>query len=1349
MAETTLELFAYSWSFTDEEEGTIIKISGYTEKNENVFIHVQDFTPHLYVELPEGIVWTAAKIEMVKKHMMALLGGKNQKPISIEYVQRRKSYYAHKILNKEKVKEGELLYGDKKFPFLKCLFLSAGAVKNFSYRLKNNQNILGIGNLKYKCHENDTSTDALGYGVSPVLRLLAARKLPAAGWIRVTGMMLDEDEKESLFKYEMACSYKNLFPGSKQTIIRPKVGSWDIEANSTITSAMPDANKPKDEVFQISYISDLNGVGNEYLLTLGNPDPKLVGKNVIIRKFKTEAELLVGFTDLIIEDDPNVLIGYNILGWDMKYMIARARYRKVLKQFDKMGCLEGVHSPVVEPKFSSKAHGAQALEYLDAEGRLFIDLLPVIKRDHKITNYRLNTVSEHFKVGSKDPLTPQDIFAAYRAYRNNDPKAPQMLGEVGKYCLQDARVTLALYKKLQMWFSLCEMAKTAHVPIFFLFSSGTQIQMYSQVIEYTFYNNYVNISNGYTSPEGVVAAGATVLTPVAGKHNKVLSFDFASLYPSIMMRHNIDYTTFVQEPPQYLIGRYDNGKYQEIWDDFPAYVKMDDRGPEIQSREEKYPETHYWYEVADMDELNDRITEIKNTFPLNLSTEMLNFTGWDETKKYTRSKVMDFCSKYVKENKLTVSKNLAKADPKFLELINYISTNTQPLTNERLKDEIQHHFLNEKMIIIQKHASDIPDEHTHIFEWEDHAACQHDDGRKKLKNGEYSKAKAHVICGVHRYRFMKEEYVGKGIIPTLLANMIGARKKTRGEIKNNELVMAYHIYVHYRDHPEDLENKELRDYLEEIKGENSKGVEMIAKIVEDVKKEYLSDKELLEYYKELSDYLERHKKYPDCTLLKEFIKQKKNKEIKIWYQENTVEKLLIFLNDLDMYNQVLDKRQASYKICANSMYGAMGVKKGFLPLLPGSMSVCYKGRCSIGFISTFIPKKYNGKTVYGDTDSAHILFPHVNDNKTAVELALTIIKDMENYFTSPMKLEFEKVYEKYIILTKKRYMALVANTDGVITSSTKKGVCIQRRDNCKVLKIIYTKVKDMLLEDKSEKEILDVVLDGINEMFQYRYNYKDFVITKGLTKSEYKGKTPPAHSYIAQRMIKRGMEVGTGSRIEYIFTTRCKHEKKIHQGKKAEDIDYYKRWREYLRIDHLYYMEKQLIKPLDELLYVGLGVENFMKNQYELRRDKEETMEKIKAYGSPMLDIEGEKKPMLMITPMFPKHNVRVKKLELEEKIQEVKKTKKKLIDKSKYYMPSDPLLDEKEEVKESEDESPLVIESESEDEEFILSLNSKDKKEKKKVAKLEKIKKVWDKIIEDDEAVIVESESDEDSDWE
>jgi DNA polymerase elongation subunit (family B) len=72
------------------------------------------------------------------------------------------------------------------------------------------------------------------------------------------------------------------------------------------------------------------------------------------------------------------------------------------------------------------------------------------------------------------------------------------------------------------------------------------------------------------------------------------------------------------------------------------------------------------------------------------------------------------------------------------------------------------------------------------------------------------------------------------------------------------------------------------------------------------------------------------------------------------------------VGDIKILNNVLDKRQLAYKVSANSMYGAMGVKKGYLPFMPGAMVTTFMGRTNIEIVAKTIQEKYKGELVYGD-----------------------------------------------------------------------------------------------------------------------------------------------------------------------------------------------------------------------------------------------------------------------------------------------------------------------------------------------------------------------------------------------
>ena len=53
-------------------------------------------------------------------------------------------------------------------------------------------------------------------------------------------------------------------------------------------------------------------------------------------------------------------------------------------------------------------------------------------------------------------------------------------------------------------------------------------------------------------------------------------------------------------------------------------------------------------------------------------------------------------------------------------------------------------------------------------------------------------------------------------------------------------------------------------------------------------------------------------------------------------------------------------------IVHNSMYGSWGVRRGYLPFMPGAMATCFMGRTNIEIVAKTIVEEYKGELVYGD-----------------------------------------------------------------------------------------------------------------------------------------------------------------------------------------------------------------------------------------------------------------------------------------------------------------------------------------------------------------------------------------------
>ena len=62
MQTTSSVFFPYSWYLDEEEENrTIIRIYGLDKSNKSVCCIVDDFTPYVYLELPDSIDWNETR----------------------------------------------------------------------------------------------------------------------------------------------------------------------------------------------------------------------------------------------------------------------------------------------------------------------------------------------------------------------------------------------------------------------------------------------------------------------------------------------------------------------------------------------------------------------------------------------------------------------------------------------------------------------------------------------------------------------------------------------------------------------------------------------------------------------------------------------------------------------------------------------------------------------------------------------------------------------------------------------------------------------------------------------------------------------------------------------------------------------------------------------------------------------------------------------------------------------------------------------------------------------------------------------------------------------------------------
>jgi DNA polymerase elongation subunit (family B) len=543
------KFFPYYWCIDEKEVNlTCIRIYGLNKSNQNICLRIDNFYPYCYVDLNDLVKndqtfdWSSDKINKVKSKIDELCG-KDKKPLFQTFVMKHKLYGAN-LENDNKTR--------KQFPYLQCFFANTHDMIPLIYQ-KRGITIVGIGsNLKFRCHEQDAS---------PILQLICSTNIKTASWFAFKGVEITNDnDKITHCHKEYKVKWQDIQPLNDNSVGKPLIMGFDLEVNSSIPSAMPKAENKLDKIFQISCVFSREGTMEfePYLLTLGQADMKFFHdnnmSNVIVQEYTNEGDLLCGFKDLILLKNPNILVGYNILGFDIPYMIKRADFpTNCYDVFDMMGFHRYNHAKEKIIKWSSSAYKNQEFQFLDAEGRVFVDLLPLVKRDYKLNNYKLDTVAEYFLGDKKDDLSAKGIFKCYRIGTKKQPdntysdKSKKAISLCGKYCVNDSVLVVKLMEKLQIWVGLTEMASTCNTTIFSLYTQGQQIKVYSQVYKFCFDNGFVVEKDGYIAKEDERYTGAHVFPPIAGLYEKVIPFDFASLYPTTIIAYNIDFSTFVPE----------------------------------------------------------------------------------------------------------------------------------------------------------------------------------------------------------------------------------------------------------------------------------------------------------------------------------------------------------------------------------------------------------------------------------------------------------------------------------------------------------------------------------------------------------------------------------------------------------------------------------------------------------------------------------------------------------------------------------------------------------------------------------------------------------------------------------
>ena len=167
---------------------------------------------------------------------------------------------------------------------------------------------------------------------------------------------------------------------------------------------------PQLEGDKVTFIgSTFSKYGNEepYLnhCAVLNTCDELPMENTVIESFRTEKEVLLAWQRLIQREDPDIIIGYNIFGFDYTFMFKRAEQTDCVDEFLKLSRnrdeICATQDPVtmkykLEESAIKLASGQHDLKFAKISGRLQVDLYNFFRREENLNSYKLDYVAGYF-----------------------------------------------------------------------------------------------------------------------------------------------------------------------------------------------------------------------------------------------------------------------------------------------------------------------------------------------------------------------------------------------------------------------------------------------------------------------------------------------------------------------------------------------------------------------------------------------------------------------------------------------------------------------------------------------------------------------------------------------------------------------------------------------------------------------------------------------------------------------------------------------------------------------------------------------------------------------------------------
>jgi DNA polymerase I len=231
-----------------------------------------------------------------------------------------------------------------------------------------------------------------------------------------------------------------------------------------------------------------------------------------------EKEIIERFVKLIDELDPDIISGYNIDGYDLPVLIERA-------------AKHGMQRLSLARDHSSFFHMGERFWRLD--GRILTDVWWAVRAEMRQKQETLDYVAKHLLGEGKHELQRRRIDEEWEADRD----------KVIRYCIQDAELSLRILERVRRIEKTLDLAAVSKLPLEDVLHGRTSNLIDSILIRAA---DRAKVAVPMMKMRGgrvEQIEGGYVHSLQPGLYEWVISLDFRSMYPSLIIENNICFTT--------------------------------------------------------------------------------------------------------------------------------------------------------------------------------------------------------------------------------------------------------------------------------------------------------------------------------------------------------------------------------------------------------------------------------------------------------------------------------------------------------------------------------------------------------------------------------------------------------------------------------------------------------------------------------------------------------------------------------------------------------------------------------------------------------------------------------------